>query len=305
MSNEGRDVASRLVGLVSRWLPRARSGWGPAMLAELDHVEGRLPRLRFAAGCVRVALFPPRDSAATWRAAQHAIVVVAVAALVLAVAIQARIDTSPSTGGHGSLYTGVATASCVVVAGTYLLIALRWSRGATARAIAARRHGVVAGVLVGIVTVVGNTPLTNRVFAGDYGVVAATALWWSAVAGIALAAGVLAAREAPDQGAAPRAGLWAGLTAGVVLILGLLSLTLFATGWFIHDPTVIALYRDSLSPLHGAGYHTHYGTIAGFVMSENSDTALLLGLIGLPLICTSAGALGGALGAKAVREPHC
>ncbi len=85
------------------------------------------------------------------------------------------------------------------------------------------------------------------------------------------------------------------MTAGLVLIVGLLILTLAATGWFVHDPAVISQYRDSLSPEHFASYHTHYATITGFVTSENSDTALLGGLIWLPLICATTGALGATL----------
>jgi hypothetical protein len=52
-------------------MPEDRRGWGAAMLAELDAIRGPADRWRFAAGCLRVALFPPapRRSHRTWLAA--------------------------------------------------------------------------------------------------------------------------------------------------------------------------------------------------------------------------------------------
>jgi len=41
-----------------RSLPPARAHLGRAMLAELDHIEGRWARLGFALGCVRAASWP-------------------------------------------------------------------------------------------------------------------------------------------------------------------------------------------------------------------------------------------------------
>jgi hypothetical protein len=50
------DAARSLLARVVRWLPAHRSDWGLAMLAELDRVEGRTARWRFALGCARVAV---------------------------------------------------------------------------------------------------------------------------------------------------------------------------------------------------------------------------------------------------------
>ena len=36
------------------------SEWGQAMVAEIEHIDGRAERWRFALGCARVALIPPR-----------------------------------------------------------------------------------------------------------------------------------------------------------------------------------------------------------------------------------------------------
>jgi hypothetical protein len=45
-------------------MPANQREWGGAMLAELDAVGGSFRRWRFAAGCARVALFPP--TSASW-----------------------------------------------------------------------------------------------------------------------------------------------------------------------------------------------------------------------------------------------
>jgi hypothetical protein len=56
------DGPARLLSAALGTLPRERSDWGAAMAAELAHVHGRSARWRFAAGCTRTAVFPPRSS---------------------------------------------------------------------------------------------------------------------------------------------------------------------------------------------------------------------------------------------------
>lgn len=56
------DGAGWLLGAAVAMLPAARRDWGAAMAAELAQVGGRWSRWRFAAGCARAALFPPRRS---------------------------------------------------------------------------------------------------------------------------------------------------------------------------------------------------------------------------------------------------
>jgi hypothetical protein len=60
VNRAGRDWPRRLVTLASRRLRPERRDWAQAMLAELHHVQGRGARWRFALGCARVALVPPR-----------------------------------------------------------------------------------------------------------------------------------------------------------------------------------------------------------------------------------------------------
>jgi hypothetical protein len=65
------DLARRLLAAAAAWLPAGRGGWGRAMLAELDQVQGRPARRAFALGAARACLIAPRAVRPAW----HAIVV--------------------------------------------------------------------------------------------------------------------------------------------------------------------------------------------------------------------------------------
>jgi len=70
------DVPARLLRWAAGLLSAQREEWGQAMLGELDHIDGRGRRWRFAAGCAGAALL-----LAPWgRAAAAAWAMVAVAA---------------------------------------------------------------------------------------------------------------------------------------------------------------------------------------------------------------------------------
>src|SRR5262245_56954508 len=57
------DGPALLVAVSAAALPADRGDWGEAMTAELAQVDDREARWRFAAGCARTALFPPRGGA--------------------------------------------------------------------------------------------------------------------------------------------------------------------------------------------------------------------------------------------------
>jgi hypothetical protein len=54
------DAPRLLLTIAVRRMPAERAEWGEAMLAELAHIQNPTARWRFALGCTRVALFPPR-----------------------------------------------------------------------------------------------------------------------------------------------------------------------------------------------------------------------------------------------------
>jgi len=63
------DVPERLLRWAAGLLSAQREEWGRAMLGELDHIDGRGRRWRFAAGCAGAALLLPpwgRAAAAVW-----------------------------------------------------------------------------------------------------------------------------------------------------------------------------------------------------------------------------------------------
>ena len=89
----GRRQAVRLDGpawplaAAAAMLPDDRRDWGAAMAAELAQVQDRPARWRFAAGCARTAVFPPRDH----RAAVGITGALAVAAMVAAALVAGAV----------------------------------------------------------------------------------------------------------------------------------------------------------------------------------------------------------------------
>ena len=53
------DAPARLLGWAIGLLAADRAEWGQAMLGELDRLDGRAPRWRFAAGCSSAAMVLP------------------------------------------------------------------------------------------------------------------------------------------------------------------------------------------------------------------------------------------------------
>lgn len=69
--SEPRDAPAAALTWIVGTMPRARTEWGAAMLSELSAVSGTLARWRFALGCARVALFPPRIETQSAAAAER------------------------------------------------------------------------------------------------------------------------------------------------------------------------------------------------------------------------------------------
>jgi hypothetical protein len=63
------DGPALLLAAAAATLPADRHDWGAAMTAELAQVQGPASRWRFAAGCARAAVLPPRDHRAAAGAA--------------------------------------------------------------------------------------------------------------------------------------------------------------------------------------------------------------------------------------------
>jgi hypothetical protein len=87
------DAPERLLRWAAGLLSAPRGEWGQAMLGELDHIEGRGRRWRFAAGCAGAALVMPpwgRAAAAVWTMAAAA---AGAAGVYAALAVRYRLGT--------------------------------------------------------------------------------------------------------------------------------------------------------------------------------------------------------------------
>lgn len=286
LADHDGDVAAAMVALASRRLASTRPDWGRAMTAELSSLDAHSTRLRFALGCARAAWFPPLTNMKAAPGARVVVAAVALTLISLSIVAQRRAEASIAMGGHGAAYGFVVAGLVLAFVGVHAMLADRRLRGASPRAGTARRAGITAGVCLGLLTLLCSLPLSGT--ASALGSATAMLAFPVMLVGC-LVTGLVAARASGDQASGREAGVWAGRVAGSILAIGLLAATLWATGWFIHDPATIGAYRVSLSEPHIASYLT----VAGYVSSENVDTALISALVLFPLIGSVFGAAGG------------
>jgi len=282
----GGDLAFRILSFSSQALPEERGDWGEAMLAELDCVSGRRRRLRFALGCARAALLPPRAGAAA-QAVRIGAATTAVAVIGLFLYTRNRLLGESYAGPNSQrgvlginvdlLFLGLVAASA--------LTALVRSRLTPWRVRAARLYGAVAGVIVGGIALTASLPGlavqdVNGLSPNDWFVLAALATM--------LAAGVAAAWSSHDARAGKEAGWWAGAIGGAILFIGLVTLSYTNITWFTHDPA-------SLRAFHAyPADQIHYTTIGAFILKSNLENAAMIGILLLPLFGFALGAVGGA-----------
>ncbi len=103
------DAPLRLLRWAVGLLSEQRAEWGQAMLGELDHIEGRFRRMRFALGCVAAALvLPPwgRAAAGVW-----AMIALAAAS----VGLYAGIAVHYRLGGGDWIAAGILTVFAIGV----------------------------------------------------------------------------------------------------------------------------------------------------------------------------------------------
>src|SRR5262245_7731270 len=101
------DTPARIVTSATGRLPVHRREWGQAMVAELTPIRGRVRRWRFAAGVLRVALFPPpRHPKRVLAAAGVGLLGAAAATVAAAVEVP---SLSVSAAALGLLLCGYAT----------------------------------------------------------------------------------------------------------------------------------------------------------------------------------------------------
>jgi hypothetical protein len=250
-----RDPAAALVRLAARRMGSERADWGQAMLAELEHVPGRLARWRFAAGCARVALAPPLPPGRGQRARR-------IAAPLAALALGAGI------------YALGPQIRWFAVALTLLLAGCGW--------LAATGPAPRGGIALRIAVAVGATGCVAAVLYGAYRYPEATAdpsHVYSLALALLLTGYVAAAAFLAAPRSGPLTGLWCGLLFGLVAFdVGMAAIYASPSSFFT---------AGDLEYFHKSGLPD----TATWVVSDNLGAGIFL-LAALPLIATALGALG-------------
>ena len=126
------DAPARLLGWAAGLLAAERAEWGQAMAGELDQIDGRAERWRFAAGCVSAALLLP-----PWGRAGAAVVAFIAGAAGCAGLFACAVIRYPGGGSGGG--TWVFLAVLLAILAGYIL----------AGSVLVRRPGVAGPGLVG------------------------------------------------------------------------------------------------------------------------------------------------------------
>src|SRR6266487_3351977 len=212
LDGPSEDMPTRLLRWAAGLLSAQRAEWGQAMLGELDHLDGRAKRWRFAVGCVGAALLLPpwgRAAAGVW-----AMIAVAAASVGLYASVAIRYGL-----GVGSW---VAAAILVVFLVGYLLAA----------SALLRRPGVaIPGLLGGLFVVLAWLTLSGFTF---YEQIAPDIVHWHRLVmmtAVPLAVGAAGTLWSRDPVIGRRVARLAAISAGLGLYLyGTLAVAVLGAG---------------------------------------------------------------------------
>jgi hypothetical protein len=255
----GLDGPARAVAAAAAALPAGRREWGAAMAAELAHVPGRAARWRFAAGCLRTALFPARGAGVPVLATG------AIAALAVAGA------------GFG---VGAAVPALQAFAVTFVALAGAMATVAVARSGRLRR--VVPGPGVAVAGLAG---VAACVAALAYALVehpeatAVLATSGTVVLAVAFAAAAWLVLAPPPGLASHRVARWAGAGGAALLVLGFLRTTRLAVEGDASPLSWVVLAPPAIFPLA-----TMAAALAARSFRAGVQAAIWTALLGAPLV---------------------
>ena len=150
----GGDRARLFLTFAVRGLPADRVDWARAMLAELDHVDGRRQRWRFSFGCARAAAHirfqSPAPGGALLRLVVRGCIAIALGLVGYGFVQYPGLRSAPNLWG--------ATIVFVATLFVYTALAVFLSRGETQGSAVARRYGLAGGLAVGAGWLLGMTP---------------------------------------------------------------------------------------------------------------------------------------------------
>jgi hypothetical protein len=269
-SGADRDRPRLLLELAVQGLPADRMDWAEAMLAELDHVEGRRARWQFSLGCA-------------WASARLRLRSTEPGGALLRVVVLGGTATALALVGFGLVrYPGLRSApnvwgAMVVFVATllvYIALTVALSRGMTHRSAAARRYGLTGGLAVGAGWLLGLAPPL-----GLKGWVFLPLL--VALLGPALVAAV-AGHRSGDTRSGTLAALWSGLVGGLTVFIVWVTVTYANAG----GPYDAGLVRD----FHSSGSHD----LATYAIGDDLGSGLVLLLL-VPTVALAVGSLSARL----------
>ena len=322
------DGPARIARFAAGRLPNDRRDWARAMIAELAHIDGRTRRWRFAAGILRVALFPPTSyrrrtasvagAGALLVAAATAVAVRQVPTLAVFVAVLGVLLCGMVTGvasrvdrtGRSMAHLLVAALAVAGVAATITSVV----RVAVAHPAATADHSAhVYSVLFALVLA---GYIAAAVAGPQLGAHTTTAMWWAlggaVVSGTVWLVTALTTLGGPEGtvGYLWLTGATATLAAAIGCAVvtgssragaraGLLTAILAAPVHAALDLTVLLGLRHYTLPSAydlAAFPHSGYPDIASYVLSDAIDGNLIAGLVYFPIVLYILALIGAAVG---------
>ena len=328
------DTPARIAAVAANRLPAHRQDWGMAMAAELTQVSGRARRWQFAAGLLRVTLFPPPRHPARVVAAALGGLLAAVGATVAAATEVPSMSVFAAAAGL--LLGGYATVAASrshrlrptvprVAVGAVALAGVAAAVAAVARIALAypaattdRTHVfsvLFALALTGCVAIA-LSPV-RRAGPMDPSAPADTVLWWALAGALASGAGWAAvAVTTPATTGGTSALMWPVGTAVTLAVsagaaattrsrlaglqAGLLTAVLGALMRFALDLTAIMqVHHYALTSPHDIATYAHsgYPSVASYVLSDALAGGILGGLVLYPISLVGIAFVGATAGA--------
>lgn len=288
LRRDQRDAPARLLAASRALLCAEREPWGEAMLGELETIVGTRSRWSFALGCVRVALAPPIAYPARGRALGWLFVggLIAIGALT----VYGMVRYPLAAGAPPGLWTTMAIAAVTLYAG----IAVVAARGTSGRTVHARYRGVAAGLAAG--------GLWLATSVDGWGTIAVLGAFVAYAAG-----GVGTVRAGGGLIAGMRAGLWCGAVAGLVVAAGLLAITYADPSILANDAQASGDFQNFLASQHAHHLHQFANRadyLATWIVNDRSAQASTFLLISpfLGLVLSACGAVA-TLAARAHPAP--
>ena len=328
------DVPARVAAVAANRLPAHRQDWGMAMAAELTQVSGRARRWQFAAGLLRVMLFPPSRHPARVLAAALGGLLAAVGATVVAATEVPSMSVFAAAaglllGGYGTVAASrshrlrptmpriaigaVALAGVAAAVAAVVRIAVAYPAATTDRT---HVFSVLFALALTGCLALTLSPVRHAGPAGTTGP-ADTVLWWALAGALACGAGwTIVAVTTPVTAGGATSLLWPAGAAATLAVsagaaattrsrlsgvqAGLLTAVLGALMRFALDLTaILQVHHYTLTSAYDIAAYAHsgYPSVASYVLSDAVAGDILGGLVLYPMALLVVAFLGAAAGA--------